>query len=66
MYGAVIWVPVRDSLRPYPVKYQKPVSYGIRRIEFDSILTDQAKDAGAEDLDSTPALKVYRQKKEKL
>jgi geranylgeranyl reductase family protein len=63
IYGAVLWEPKKDQLFPYVVKYNKPVSYGIRRMEFDSILTNQAKDAGAEVLNQTTITNVYRQKK---
>lgn len=63
MKGAVLWLPERDKLTPYTVTYTKPVSYGIRRIEFDTAITNEAKDAGAEVLDSTFVTNVYRQKK---
>ena len=63
MHGAVLWLPEKNSITPYPVKYQKPVSYGIRRIDFDTVLTNEAKDAGAEVVDSTFVTNVYRQKK---
>ena len=63
IHGAVLWESEKERLSPYVIKYNKPVSYGIRRIEFDSILTNQAKDAGAEVLDATTITNVYRQKK---
>jgi geranylgeranyl reductase family protein len=62
MHGAVIWLTEKKDLIPYVVRYQKPISYGIRRIEFDSQLITKAKDAGVEVVDHTPVTTVYRQK----
>ncbi len=61
--GAVLWIPEKNSMTPYVVNYRRPVSYGIRRIEFDTIIANDAKDAGAEVIDSTFVTNVYRQKK---
>ena len=63
MHGTVLWLPEKDSFTPYPVRYQKPVSYGIQRSEFDMLLTNEARNAGAEVLDGTFVTNVYRQKK---
>ena len=60
--GAVLWQVENGRFRPYVVKFHEPISYGIRRIEFDTILTEMAKDAGAEVLDSTQVTSVHRQK----
>ncbi|MHA1279195.1 MAG: geranylgeranyl reductase family protein [Candidatus Helarchaeota archaeon] len=64
MYGAVIWEPKNQEFIPYAVKYRKPVSYGIRRIEFDTILANEAQDAGAELLDETRVTNVNLRKDE--
>jgi len=62
IYGAVLWETENKRFYPYFVKYSEPISYGIHRIEFDTILTDMAKDAGAEVLDSTMVTNIHRQK----
>jgi flavin-dependent dehydrogenase len=52
IHGAVMWARERGELRPYEVSYRRPVSYGIRRIEFDSTIVEQARDGGAELIDT--------------
>ncbi len=60
--GAVLWESKGKELYPYIVKYRKPISYGIKRIEFDTLLVNDAKDAGAAVVDSTYVTKIHRQK----
>lgn len=61
--GTVLWITENNKLTPFVTKYRKPISYGIQRIEFDTAIVNQAKDAGAEVVDSTFITNVYRQKK---
>ncbi len=60
--GAVIWIKEKEKLQPYEIRYQKPVSYGIRRLEFDTLIVNQAKDLGAEVIDSTYVTRIIREK----
>ncbi|MHA1264485.1 MAG: NAD(P)/FAD-dependent oxidoreductase [Candidatus Helarchaeota archaeon] len=62
MKGVVLWIPEENQFTPYVINYKKPVSYGIRRIEFDTALVNKAKDEGVEVCDATFVTHVYRQK----